>query len=142
MKVTSISTVIQMGEMKFRPGQFKAKSRKKTIKKAIVGMEEAFWFPDKRPLKWLNDNFEKETRKQYLTRRLLPVGDGGPGRGRRSWRWRGSDTKVQGIGARYSQIIKRIQERRTAQEGLVNREAAKEAVALQQEMQGLALSDK
>ena len=59
LNVTSISTVIQMGEMKFRPGQFKAKSRKKTIKKAIIGMEEPFWFPDKRPLKWLNDNFEK-----------------------------------------------------------------------------------
>lgn len=75
-------------------------------------------------------------------RRLLPVGDGGPGRGRKSWRWRGSDTKVQGIGARYSQIIKRIQERRIAQEGLVSREAAKEAAALQQEMQGLSVSER
>lgn len=59
LKVTSISTMIQMGNVKNRPGQYKAKSRGKTIKKAVVGMEEPFWFPDKRPLKWLNDNFEK-----------------------------------------------------------------------------------
>lgn len=58
LKATSISTVIQMGEIKRRTG-FNAKSRKKTIKKAIVGMEEPFWFPDRRSTKWLNDNFEK-----------------------------------------------------------------------------------
>lgn len=84
----------------------------------------------------------RESRKQYLVRRLLPVGDGGPGRGRRSWRWRGNHPKAQGVGARYSQIVKRIQERRTLQEGIVKREAAKEALASQKEMQSLSVADK
>ena len=48
-----------MGDIKNRPGRYQAKARGKTIKKAVVGMEEPFWYPEKRSLKWLNDNFEK-----------------------------------------------------------------------------------
>lgn len=59
LKVTSISTITEMGEMvRMRPGKYKAERRKKNTKKAIVGMEEPFWFPEKRPEAWLRDNFE------------------------------------------------------------------------------------
>lgn len=59
LKVTSISTITEMGEMvRMRPGKYKSERRLKNTKKAIVGMEEPFWFPEKRPVKWLQDNFE------------------------------------------------------------------------------------
>lgn len=59
LKVTSISTITEMGEMvRMRPGKYKSERRKKNTKKAIVGMEEPFWFPEKRPEAWLRDNFE------------------------------------------------------------------------------------
>lgn len=59
LKVTSISTITEMGEMvRMRPGKYKSERRLKNTKKAIVGMEEPFWFPEKRPDTWLRDNFE------------------------------------------------------------------------------------
>lgn len=140
LRVTSINTVIEMGEIvKAPPGSYKAIRRKKSTKKAIVGMEEPFWFPEMRPAKFLNDNYEKDIRKNYLTRRILPVGDGGPGRGRRSWRWRGADPSVQGIGSRYNKILLRIKERRDQQERFVKGEAKKERAELEQSMQNLSV---
>jgi len=130
LKVTSISTITEMGEKKLTPGAYVHERRKKNTKKAILGMEQPFWFPEKRSEEWLNDHFEKKTRADYLRRRLLPVGDGGPGRGRRSWRWRGSSLTTQGIGSRYSEIMRRIRERREQQETVVAGLARKEEKAL------------
>lgn len=77
-----------------------------------------------------------EGRADSLTRRLMPVGDGGPGRGRRSFRWRGANATKQGVGARYSEIVKRLQERRTLQEqqvmSLVEKEKASMVKRLEQ----------
>ena len=78
--------------------------------------------------------YYRTSRKHQLTRRLLPVGDGGPGRGRRSWRWRGSNATVQGVGSRYSGILKRIQEKRRAQEDVVRGLAGKERTELAKEV--------
>lgn len=60
LKVTSISTITEMGDkVRMRPGRYVSERRMKNTKKAIVGMEEPFWFPEKRPETWLRDNFEK-----------------------------------------------------------------------------------
>lgn len=60
LKVTSISTITEMGDkVRMRPGRYVSERRLKNTKKAIVGMEEPFWFPEKRPETWLRDNFEK-----------------------------------------------------------------------------------
>lgn len=60
LKVTSISTITEMGDkVRMRPGRYVSERRMKNTKKAIVGMEEPFWFPEKRPESWLRDNFEK-----------------------------------------------------------------------------------
>jgi len=77
LKTTSISTITEMGEIVRRqPGTYKAESRKKATKKAIVGMEEPFWYPEPRSEKWLNDNFEKWVLFLLLlfTRRLTQNG--------------------------------------------------------------------
>lgn len=58
LKVTSISTITEMGEIvRQQPGSYKAKYRKKNTKKAIVGLEEPFWFPEPRPKDYLDEYF-------------------------------------------------------------------------------------
>ena len=60
LKVTSISTVVEMGDrMNPQVGRWKAKGRAKSTKKAIVGMEQPFWYPDRRSDEWLDRYFEK-----------------------------------------------------------------------------------
>lgn len=61
---------------------------------------------------------KRKSGQDQRTRQILPMG-GQKGRGGRSWRWRGSNATVQGIGARYTTILKRIQEKRRLQEGIV-----------------------
>ncbi|KAL7009154.1 hypothetical protein EMMF5_001352 [Cystobasidiomycetes sp. EMM_F5] len=51
LRVTSISTILTMGpKVRARlPGQWKSISRERGEKKAIVGLEEPFWYPTRRP---------------------------------------------------------------------------------------------
>lgn len=59
LRGTSINTVVEMGEMvKRTPGTYKSSYRKKATKKAIVGLEEPFWFPEPRSKQWLEDHFQ------------------------------------------------------------------------------------
>lgn len=58
LKVTSISTIIEMGEKLVRP-DLHIHRRRKSTKKAIVGLEQPFWFPETRSAAWLEDHFEK-----------------------------------------------------------------------------------
>lgn len=67
----------------------------------------------------------------------MPVGDGGPGRGRRSFRWRGASVTKQGIGARHSEIVKRLQERRTLQEQQVSSLIEKEKADMIERLKAL-----
>lgn len=67
LKVTSISTITEMGDkVRMRPGRYVSERRMKNTKKAIVGMEEPFWFPEKRPEPWLRDHFEKYVLVYFL----------------------------------------------------------------------------
>ena len=60
LRATSINTVVEMGDIiRRQPGTYKAKHRQKQTKKALVGLEEPFWFPEPRSKKWLDENFEK-----------------------------------------------------------------------------------
>jgi len=69
----------------------------------------------------------------------MSVGDGGPGRGRRSWRWRGAHPTKVGVGARYSAILSRIKEKRDQQEQVVKHLAEKERLDLQEQMKDLTV---
>jgi ribosomal protein L23 len=68
LKVTSINTVVEMGDIiRRQPGTYKAKHRQKQTKKALVGLEEPFWFPEPRSKKWLDENFEKWVQFRFLS---------------------------------------------------------------------------
>lgn len=85
-------------------------------------------------------HFQRDSRKDSLVRKLMPVGDGGPGRARRSWRWRGANASKQGVGARYSEIVKRLQERQIRQEDQVSRLVEKEKVDMRKKLEAMNLS--
>lgn len=77
-----------------------------------------------RPLSLIYSQMQKDYEQQLL----MPAGDVASGASRKSWRWRGASATKQGVGARYSQIVKRLAERRASQEqqvmSLVEKEKA------------------